>query len=91
MSGILKAVEDRGRWTYAWCYDCGKAQQYMERGCARGAPDALDQWKCESCVESDLERARVADEEARQALERAVRLDAHSAPLLNTACKTLRV
>jgi hypothetical protein len=76
VSGILKAVEDRGQWIYAWCYDCGKAQQYIERECARGAPDALDQWKCESCVQSDLERARVAEEEARQALERAARLDA---------------
>ncbi|KAF2831837.1 hypothetical protein CC86DRAFT_462261 [Ophiobolus disseminans] len=73
---LLKAVEERGQWIHAWCYDCGKARRYMERECARGAPDPVDQWKCESCIESDLERARVAEEEARQAVALAARLDA---------------
>jgi hypothetical protein len=73
---IQKAVEDRGQWIYAWCYDCGKAKPYMERECARGAPDALEQWKCEPCIDTDLERARIAEEAARQALDRATQLDA---------------
>jgi hypothetical protein len=46
----------------------------MERECARGAPDALEQWKCEPCIDTDLERARIAEEAARQALDRATQL-----------------
>ncbi|CAO2648786.1 Nn.00g097350.m01.CDS01 [Neocucurbitaria sp. VM-36] len=71
------ALEERGKWIHAWCYHCGKARRYMERECARGAPDAIEKWKCEECSDSALERARVAEEEARQALAAADRLNAH--------------
>ncbi|KAH7078630.1 hypothetical protein BKA63DRAFT_506815 [Paraphoma chrysanthemicola] len=73
---VRQAAEDRGRWIYAWCYDCGKARRCMQRECAQGAPPLLERWKCEECVESDLECARRVEEEARQALERAALLDA---------------
>jgi hypothetical protein len=36
----------------------------------------MEHWKCEECVESDLERARGVEEEARQALQRTARFDA---------------
>ncbi len=62
------AVEERGQWIHAWCYECGKARQYMERECARGAPEPIENWRCESCDASALEAARVAEEEARAAL-----------------------
>ncbi|KAF1845615.1 uncharacterized protein K460DRAFT_286397 [Cucurbitaria berberidis CBS 394.84] len=52
------AVEERGQWIHAWCYDCGKARRYMERECVRGVPDAVQEWKCEVCSQSALERAR---------------------------------
>ncbi|KAH7073148.1 hypothetical protein FB567DRAFT_537168 [Paraphoma chrysanthemicola] len=72
---VRQAAEDRGRWIYAWCYDCGKARRCMQRECAQGAPPQMERWKCEECVESDLERARGVEEEARQALQRAAILD----------------
>ncbi|KAJ4370724.1 hypothetical protein N0V83_005245 [Neocucurbitaria cava] len=73
---LRAAVEERGQWIHAWCYECGKARRYMERECARGAPEAVEKWKCEECNVSALERARVEEEEARQALALAARLDA---------------
>jgi hypothetical protein len=76
VGGLMRAVEDRGQWIYAWCYECGFARQYMERECARGALDALSQWKCETCIDSALERARIAEDAARQAVARAARHDA---------------
>jgi hypothetical protein len=72
--GDLKAaIEERGQWIHAWCYDCGKARRLMARECAQGAPAAVERWKCEKCSESHLERARFAEEEARQAAEQARR------------------
>lgn len=44
-----RAVEDSGEWIYAWCLACGFAKQYMERVCARGAPDEVVDWRCEDC------------------------------------------
>ncbi|KAH7341183.1 hypothetical protein BKA66DRAFT_479243 [Pyrenochaeta sp. MPI-SDFR-AT-0127] len=73
---LRMAVEERGQWIHAWCYDCGKARRYMERECVRGAPEAIERWKCEECSVSAFERARRAEDEARQALELANRLDA---------------
>lgn len=76
--GNLKAAyEERGSWVHAWCYECGKAQRFTERECARGAPETLKQWKCEDCNDAALERARLAEELARQELERAARQDEH--------------
>jgi hypothetical protein len=77
VSDLAEAVADNGQWIYAWCYDCGKSKRYMERECARGAPDQVEHWKCDCCVEADLERARIAEEEALQALEAATLLAAH--------------
>jgi hypothetical protein len=68
---LIKAVNDRGQWIYTWCFDCGKAKQYMERQCTRGAPDPLYEWKCQECMLSKLEHARNAEVEARRALDRA--------------------
>ncbi|KAF2854493.1 hypothetical protein T440DRAFT_464652 [Plenodomus tracheiphilus IPT5] len=64
VGNLRTAVEERGQWIHAWCYDCGDARRYMERECARGAPDAVEGWKCDNCALSTLERARIAEEEA---------------------------
>ncbi|KAH9860388.1 hypothetical protein J1614_011719 [Plenodomus biglobosus] len=65
---LRTAVEERGQWIHAWCCGCGKSCQYMERQCARGAPDEIEGWKCENCTLSMLTRARIAEEEAMQTL-----------------------
>ena len=75
--GNLKAAYDeRGSWIHAWCHECGKAKRLMERQCARGAPETVQQWKCEDCNDAALERARLAVEAARRELERIDRLNA---------------
>jgi hypothetical protein len=80
--GDLKVViEEQGQWIHGWCYDCGKARRLMARECAQGAPAAVERWKCEECSESRLERARVAEQEARQAAEQARRDMAKAAHL----------
>jgi hypothetical protein len=71
VGGLMKAIEERGSWIHAWCFDCGQARQYMERECVRGKPDAIVDWKCEACRLSDFARAQAAEEEARLALLRA--------------------
>jgi hypothetical protein len=76
---VMHAVKDTGQWIYAWCYDCGKARRYMARECARGAPATIEDWKCEICIDSDLERARVAEEETRRALQQATRPEQRAA------------
>lgn len=65
---LRRAVEERGQWIHAWCCGCGKSCQYVERQCARGAPDEIEGWKCENCMLSMLARARIAEEEAMQTL-----------------------
>ncbi|KAF1960717.1 hypothetical protein CC80DRAFT_403555 [Byssothecium circinans] len=72
---LMTAIQEKGNWIHAWCMDCGKACRYIERQCARGAPDPVTQWKCETCSHLQLERIRIAEEEARQALELAALLD----------------
>lgn len=75
--GDLKvAVEESGQWIHAWCYECGKARRYMERVCARGAPDAIEKWKCESCNVFTLEDARIAEQEAQATLDMVAQLPA---------------
>jgi hypothetical protein len=72
VGGLRQAMDERGQWIHAWCYDCGKAQRYMERVCARGTPNAITEWTCETCVSSDLARAQEQrEEEAERALQRA--------------------
>jgi hypothetical protein len=70
---LKQAVEERGQWIHAWCYDCGKARRLMERECAQGAPATVQHWKCEECSANALERARIAEGEARLAVEQARR------------------
>ncbi|KAF2656279.1 hypothetical protein K491DRAFT_692128 [Lophiostoma macrostomum CBS 122681] len=81
VGSLVKAVEEKGQWIHAWCYDCGMAQRLMERECARGAPEALERWQCEDCQESALQQARLAEEEARRAVELAARLEAEEREL----------
>ncbi|KAH6618745.1 hypothetical protein C7974DRAFT_36420 [Boeremia exigua] len=58
--GNLKAAYDeRGEWIHAWCSQCNKAQRLMERECARGAPEALQQWRCEDCETPAAARKRL--------------------------------
>lgn len=38
VADLRAAVEESGEWIFAWCKDCGRAKQYMERVCANGAP-----------------------------------------------------
>lgn len=70
---LMTALNERGQWIYAWCRDCGKACRLMERECARGAPDPVEQFTCETCRLSALEYARQAEVEARQAAAEAAR------------------
>ena len=68
--GKLKdAYEERGTWIHAWCNECNKAQPLMQRECARGAPEAIQQWQCEDCNYEALMRKQLAEEQLRQALE----------------------
>ncbi|KAJ8112497.1 hypothetical protein OPT61_g5149 [Boeremia exigua] len=74
--GDLKAAyEERGSWIHAWCSGCNKARRWMERECARGAPEALQQWQCEECEDTVRAQARAVEELARAELERAVRFN----------------
>ncbi|KIW03679.1 uncharacterized protein PV09_05000 [Verruconis gallopava] len=73
VGNLRKAVEDRGTWIYAWCLRCSAAKQYMERSCARGAPQEIDDFVCEECVNEEYERLRLEEEAARRALEAARR------------------
>jgi hypothetical protein len=78
--GDLKAAfEERGSWIHAWCFECAKAKRLVERECSRGAPDAVEQWRCEDCIDAAYERARLAEAAAREAMERAAQLDARRA------------
>ncbi|KAF2021446.1 hypothetical protein BU24DRAFT_417099 [Aaosphaeria arxii CBS 175.79] len=73
---LRNAVQERGEWIHAWCSDCGNARRYLERECARGTPDAVQNWRCEGCIAEAQERARIAEQEARDALALVERIDA---------------
>lgn len=75
VGNLKNAYEERGSWVHAWCNEYNKAQRLMERECAKGAPEALKQWRCEDCDDIALARARLAEELARREVERAARLD----------------
>ena len=49
VGNLKNAVDQKGEWVYAWCGICGDAKQYLERVCAAGAPDELNDFTCESC------------------------------------------
>ncbi|KAK7189529.1 hypothetical protein DPSP01_001523 [Paraphaeosphaeria sporulosa] len=71
---LMTALKERGKWIHAWCRICGKARRLMERECARGAPDPVDNFSCEDCNIEALENARRAEEEARRAAAEAAQL-----------------
>lgn len=75
VGNLKSAYEERGSWIHAWCNECNKAQRLMERECARGTPEPLEQWRCEECDDLALARARLVEELARREAERAARLD----------------
>ncbi|KAK3303682.1 uncharacterized protein B0T15DRAFT_540967 [Chaetomium strumarium] len=50
LGGLRDAVAERGEWVYAWCGGCGMAKRFAERVCARGAPEEVEEWRCEECV-----------------------------------------
>lgn len=84
VGGLATALKERGSWIHAWCRDCGKAKRYVPRECARGAPQAVEKWLCEICTESDLERARMVEEELRLALEDAQKLRSRDRQVLRS-------
>jgi hypothetical protein len=73
VGNLKNAVKERGTWIYAWCLSCSNAKQYLERSCAAGAPPEIDNFVCEPCVETELERARLEEAAARLALAEARR------------------
>lgn len=75
VGNLRNTYEERGSWIYAWCNECNETHRLMERECARGAPEALQQWQCEDCERIALERVRLTEERARRALEDAALLD----------------
>ncbi|KAK2756200.1 hypothetical protein FQN54_005608 [Arachnomyces sp. PD_36] len=66
---LSNAVRDQGTWIYAWCRDCHTAKQYVERVCARGMPEEINNWSCDVCravrEQQRLEREQLAIEQAR--------------------------
>ncbi|CAK1363682.1 unnamed protein product [Cercospora beticola] len=52
VSQLKSAVENSGTWIYGWCITCGTSKEYMERVCAQGSPDAIENWSCEECEEA---------------------------------------
>ncbi|KAH6695548.1 hypothetical protein F5X68DRAFT_163812 [Plectosphaerella plurivora] len=48
LGGLSEAVADTA-WIYAWCSRCGFARRHMERVCANGAPQEVENWTCEAC------------------------------------------
>ncbi|KAF2440665.1 hypothetical protein P171DRAFT_435441 [Karstenula rhodostoma CBS 690.94] len=84
---LMIALKEKGKWIHIWCRTCGKARRYMERECARGAPEPVDQSSCEECKLEALENARRAEEEARRAAAEAAQL-AHQ---LNVAERRERI
>lgn len=50
LGGLKDAVEESGSWIYGWCKGCGFAKRHLERVCAAGAPDEVQDFKCEDCL-----------------------------------------
>jgi len=72
---LMAALKEKGKWIHAWCRRCGRARRYMERQCAQDAPPGVERWMCEECNDAVMEEARIAEEEARQALMLAAQLE----------------
>lgn len=67
---LQDAVANAGQWVYAWCTDCSRAKQYLERVCAAGAPQELEGWTCESCQQQRAEAAQREEDELAAELAR---------------------
>ncbi|KAJ2892806.1 dihydroxyacid dehydratase [Zalerion maritima] len=52
LPGLKDAVARSGEFIFAWCASCGYAKEFMERVCARGAPQDVGAWECGECIES---------------------------------------
>ncbi|KAK4156557.1 hypothetical protein C8A00DRAFT_30523 [Chaetomidium leptoderma] len=64
LEGLRDAVEEAGEWVYVWCRGCGCAKRFVERVCARGAPEAPGEgWQCEECVVVRRRRRRRGDDD----------------------------
>ncbi|KAK4457704.1 E3 ubiquitin-protein ligase itt1, partial [Cladorrhinum samala] len=50
LGGLNDAVAESGSWVYGWCKGCGFAKRHLERVCAAGAPDEVQDFKCEDCL-----------------------------------------
>lgn len=49
LGDLRKAVDEAGKWVYAWCAECDFAKPFVERVCVAGAPAEVVGWKCEDC------------------------------------------
>ena len=49
VGNLQNAIKESTTWIYAWCSLCGNAKQYLERGCAAGAPAQLNNFRCIDC------------------------------------------
>ncbi|KAJ5472897.1 hypothetical protein N7530_006898 [Penicillium desertorum] len=45
-----KAVRDKGKSIYAWCFECATAKVVRERSCMLGNPLELKGWICDECL-----------------------------------------
>ncbi|CAK4030893.1 ariadne-like RING finger [Lecanosticta acicola] len=53
IGGLADAVARSGEWIYAWCHCCGYAKEYIERVCAAGAPEEVQNFTCQECRVSE--------------------------------------
>ena len=44
-------------WHYAWCKNCGKVKEYMERQCAGPDPMEINNFMCEDCMKPGEHKA----------------------------------
>jgi len=55
---LQEAVDNSGEWVYAWCVECSKAKQHVERVCAAGITRELTDWTCGGCEQLREEAAQ---------------------------------
>lgn len=71
---LMTALNEQGQWIHAWCRTCGRARRHLERDCARGAPEQVEDFTCEECRFQAFERANAAEEEARREADAVMRM-----------------
>ncbi|KAJ6178827.1 hypothetical protein N7519_009288 [Penicillium mononematosum] len=54
-----KAVRDKGKFIYAWCFECATAKVVRERSCMLGKPLELKGWICDECLREILRKRSV--------------------------------